>query len=133
MQVIEQIGLQSLVAIIFSAQTESSRPFHECCVLSTCPDYQLRLIAWGCSSLKDENDAHAVGPDAPIANFNFRMVKPDLPRTGIGQLLAFAWFARHSLEYLEPVQITSSQPSLDIRNPTFRFKPSAPASPHVKG
>ena len=45
-----------------------------------------RRIAWGCSSLKDENDAHVVGPDAPIANS--KRVKPDLrPGTGIGQLL----------------------------------------------
>jgi len=46
-----------------------------------------RRIAWGCSGLKDENDAHVVGPDAPIANS--RMLKPDLrPWTRIGQFLA---------------------------------------------
>ena len=37
-------------------------------------------------ALRMENDAHVVGPDAPIANS--KLVKPDLrPRTGIGQLL----------------------------------------------
>src|SRR5262249_11254888 len=42
-------------------------------------------------ALRMENDAHVVGPDAPIANS--KMVKPDLrPWTGTGQLLACPQF-----------------------------------------
>jgi hypothetical protein len=44
-----------------------------------------RRIAWGCSSLRMENDVHVVGLDATIANS--KMVKPNLTtaRTGVGQ------------------------------------------------
>jgi len=35
-----------------------------------------RRIEWGCSNLKDENDAPVVGPDAPTADS--KMVKRDI-------------------------------------------------------